>query len=245
MIEHGPNSSVFPVIPLRAGKSSVVQRHAVLPGSSPNYFSSANAGEITSDWTIVAKFTAPDYTPAAEIGIAGQYQLVGNLRNFLASIQSTSAYARTSNDGTVENEVFSSIALTDTDNTQTTLRWRYDLDNGGANRACFFDRWTGSWVAIGTSPATSAGVVASVFNSSAPITIGGILNGATLLLPWAGTVKRIQAFSGLVSGGTPFGGGTLLWDFNPNDYSGVGNSWRAKLTGETWNINGSASIVRD
>jgi hypothetical protein len=232
-----------PQLRIRRGVG-IVQKHAVLPGTSPNYFSSSNAGEITSDWTIVAKFTAPDYTPAAEIGIAGQYQLVGNLRNFLASIQTGAAATRTSSDGTLEGEVDSSTALTDTDNVETTLRWRYDLDDGGGNRAAYFDRWTGSWTAIGTSPVTAVGTVASVFNSSAVVMIGGILNGATLLLAWAGNVKRIQAFNSLNSAGTPFGGATLLWDFNPNDYVS-GTSWTSSTTGETWDIIGTASVVND
>lgn len=92
------------------------------------------------------------------------------------------------------------------------------------------------WTALQSNRASSTSGILDT--STAPIRIGGsAASGATF--PLAGKLYRVQMYSGTSGGATL--ASTLLVDCDPSQYSGSGSTFVSG--GDTWTINGTASVV--
>lgn len=203
---------------------------AFLNGATSTYFSTPDAA-VTASTTIRlwARLSAVDITPAASGTIIGQWN-TSSLRAFRIGLSTTSQILFSiSTDGTFQsnNEVASTALDTVIGNADEvlvdatwtiatkTVVFRYSLDNGL------------NWNSLGSAVTQDA----TIFDSSALITVGGAASG--------------QNFIGSIyEAGIDFDGSAFK-HFSPPDYSGSGSTFASSTTGETWTRNGQAFIAGD
>jgi hypothetical protein len=218
---------------------AVTERHGVTPGTAGNGFRSANRAAIAGGTTpvcIVATYGVDDWSPASE---ACHFSEWGSPNSSWACSSRTTTNGQrfySSTDGTtaLSNNVTGLISLTDGTSNLYTLRWLLTPNNGASQTNVKIDQWSGSsWTSLKNVNIAGA---TTVFVSSANLHIGGF--GPSLTGPTNGIFKRVRLYNTDENG-------TLIADFNPNDYSGSGTTWVSSTTGETWTIVGTATVVLD
>lgn len=209
-----------------------------LPGTSGNYASTPDSAavSITGDIDIRVRVAMDDWTPAAESGLLGKWTTAGNQRSYEMTIKTGGQIGlRSSVDGiasTIDTQSASAVGATD--GSTKWVRITLDVDNGAAGKsATFYTSDDGStWTQLGGT-VTSAGTT-SIFDSTAPVEIGGIVGGTIRSL--AGNVYYAEVRNGI--------NGPVVAKFDPNTVpqqaTRTPNAWVADTTGETWTVNGSA-----
>jgi hypothetical protein len=124
----------------------------------------------------------------------------------------------------------STAAVPFTAGTAGWIRATRQASNGAGHAVITFYTSTDgvNWTQLG-APVLAAAVAAPVATTNA-LTLGRDTGASN---PLIATIYRAQVYSGI--------NGTLVADFNPNDYAS-GATWRSGTTGETWTINGAATI---
>lgn len=231
------NGSLISVTGAGAGAGSYVLE----PGTSGNNVSSpyvtgyAPSGDMT-----VAMYVAPDdWTPAAETAFASLYDSASDGAWICTLL--TSGFLRLS---AVVGGVVTSASCTIAppgvvDGVGQWLQFSRQASDG----TCDFkynqtdgsdaDPQSITWTNIQINRAGVAGTLD--IPATADLQIGGRLGGATA--PLAGKMYRTCLYDAI----TP-AAGVLKFSMNPTDWS-AGGTWVSVLTGETWTINGTASIV--
>jgi len=201
-----------------------------LTGASGSYIRCPDSAALSfsNDIEVVMLVKPTDWSAVANQTLCGKYVATGNQRSWrMYSSTTGSIVTSASVDGTAVTSVsvVPSVALTD--NTWTWLRIRLDLTNGSNSVATLetaadvgFNAEPSSWTANGTSTGT---VVASVFDSSAPLELGAFSAGTSERL--TGRVRRFVLRSGF--------GGSVVADFN-SELSG--QSGYSDAYGNTWVI---------
>jgi hypothetical protein len=202
-----------------------------LPGTSGSYFSTPDSvtNSITGDIDIRVQCSLPDWTPASETTLVAKYVLGGQGAWDFAVVGSSSGnlVLYTSPDGTTARTHSSTVATGITDGAIKWLRATRSASTGVVNFYLSDDGET--WTALGTPV---AGTVEGIFNSTAGVEVGAINNGNTTYA--TGNFYAAKVYNGI--------DGTLAVNFDADDYAS-GTTWTASTTGETWTVNGSASIA--
>jgi phage tail-like protein len=198
---------------------------------------------ITSDVTIVAKIKLNDYNVSVPNVIANQ-RLVSTDINFLLQINTAGHLSfRTSTNGTAfttTNVTGGSLNGLIANGSIATVAVSLDIDNGAAGHTYQSKYWNGTaWTNFGT-PIVTAGVITNGFDSTQPMRIGQQTGTPS---PFTGVIYSVEMRSGLNPAG-----GTVLWRFDPNDWT-VGTTFvneppvTTPPTGRTWTLSLGHSIT--
>jgi hypothetical protein len=206
--------------------------YGYLNGVTGNGFSTPDSAAlgITGDIDLRVKVAMDDWTPASNSMLISKrtsddewtfyLQTDGKLNiNWWNSVAANS-------------EVISTAATGFTDRTTHWVRVTLDVDNGaGGYTVNFYGSDDGiTWTAVGDPIVTGAGTT-DVKNSTSDIIVGAQTTFASVA---AGAFYQAQIYNGIA--------GTLAADFNASDYA-TGSTFVSSATGETWTINGGATIV--
>lgn len=207
--------------------SSSTAKYARLPGVAGSYFSTPDsvANSITGDIDIRVKAALTDWTPAAFNTLVAKRQAGGQFSFRFAIDTAGKLYFEASADGTASYSVTSGSATGFTDGAEGYVRATRVSSTGVVDLLRSADGV--NWTSL-TGGATTAG---NIFDSTSIVEIGSLLGGTAHQLN--GRIYQAQIFNGI--------NGTLAVNFNANDYS-TGTTWAASSTGETWTINGGATI---
>jgi hypothetical protein len=209
--------------------SALPEPHLLLPGSTGNYLSTPDSAALSviSDLTLVVGVAMDDWTPAAISTLANKWTTSGNQRSYMLQVLTDGKLRLSwSANGTAVLSADSSAAVGATDGTTRWLKSTIDVDDGAGNRVIKF--WTSTdfgstWVQLGTT-VTTAGVT-SIFDSTAPLVLGGNDVGAT-----ERTAGKI--FYATVAPGVD---GVVAGKFDANDATD-GASAVSSGTGQTWTV---------
>lgn len=219
------------------------------PGSSGNNVSAPHKSSLdfssSQSVLVVACLALDDWTPA---GAAQSFFSVfdsaadGMVR---CTVNSTGTLTMTVNVGATSFNGSSSIGAAVTagvaDGSPMWLWYMWQSSDGTVDFKYSVDppeTAVGSvaWTALQTNRASSTS--GTLDTSTAPIRIGGSgTSGGTI--PMAGKLYRAQMYAGASTGATL--ASTLLVDCDPSQYSGAGSTFVSG--GDTWTINGTASVV--
>lgn len=214
-----------------------------LPGGAGNYASTPHNAAIalTGDLDVRALLSLEDWTPAAQIGIAGKWTLTGNQRSWLFALGTGgNLQFYTSIDGTASVLASSSVAVPVTSG-PLLVRATLDVNNGAAGRTITFYTatatadgiYTGPWTILGTPQIIATAI--TLFNATlAPLEIGSWNTGAANNM--AGIYHEFQLRNGIA--------GTVVTDPNfaaqPTDTTSF-----ADLSGRTWTRFGTSRIINE
>jgi len=201
-----------------------------LPGASGAYFSTPDsvASSITGDIDLRVKVALNNWASGATQillakDIAGQFSYdmyvstTGNLVLRISLDGGTGAGLK----------AYSSSAIIPA--TNGVMLWVRATRNATTGDGTFYTSQDGvTWTQLGTVQANTAG---AIFDGTDILEVGANTTGTTNLA--SGKFYRAQIYNGIA--------GTLAVDFNPNSWTS-GASW-VSATGETWTINGGASVV--
>jgi len=202
-----------------------------LPGTAGAYVSATTgAGQIvTGNLTVTARVKLDDWTPAADNSIFGIYGASGNF-GFRVRVNATTGTLSLihSVDGTAASTATATVASGVADGTWIWIKVFRDAGDGTTDFywAADSDTEPTSWTTLTLNRATTLG---NTFDSTAAPNAGAYNSGTTLM---TGNLKRV-----IVRYGT-----TVTVDFNPADWTS-GSSWVSSATGETWTLQGGASIT--
>ena len=208
------------------------EKYGYLNGVVGNYFSAPSVSATVTELDVKWYGSMDDWSPASDSIVVGRSTATGNQRSwFLRITTGQSLLLSLSQDGSSSTTATSSSALVGfSDRSKHWIRATWRASDG---RVQFFDggtEATPSWVQIGTDQSIA---LASIYNSSAPITISGINLGA--LQPFAGTCYAATVSHTI--------GGAAVTSFNVQDYNS-GSTFVSSATGETWTLNGGSHIVQ-
>lgn len=210
----------------------------VLDGSAGAYADTPDHAslDITGELDIRIQLRPDDWTPATPQSLVSKFVQVAGGRSWRFMLETDGRLRfRFSLDGAVTQSSLSSIPMSVTPGRPRALRVTFDNDDG-VNRVTTFyygPDIDGPWSQLGT-PITGT-IIAGMFNSTSPVEIGSIDNGASER--FTGTVFAAQIYSGL---GVP----TLV--ANPNfQAQAPGTTNFVDSTGKTWTLHGTAAIVAD
>ena len=207
---------------------------AVLPGDPGDTFSTPDsvAASITGDLDIQARISANDWTAFATI--MSKWQDTGDDKSYLFQIDAFGALRLfLSEDGAItEGPATSSVITGFLDG---TLHWVRVTSDSATGDVEFYtsdddtdDPSLVNWTALGVTQSLPA---APIYDSIANVEVGGHNTGVDA--NFDGTVSRASIFNGI--------GGTLVVDFNPQDYRG-NDTFTSLITGEIWTLNGNVEI---
>lgn len=188
-----------------------------LDGASTDniYTSDSSNLDIAGNIEVVMRVKVTDWTAAANQTLAGKYVTTSNQRSWRFYVSTTGNIVLTaSSDGIAVTNASITPTVALVDNTWYWLRMRLQLTNG-ANSVGTLDIAADQaeeptvWTANGSQ---TAAIIASVFNSTAPLEIGTF--GFGTLERMTGQVGRCIVRSGF--------GGTTVADFNASDCYGDG-----------------------
>jgi hypothetical protein len=205
--------------------------YGYLNGVSGNYFSTPDSAavSVTGDAEWEFDLALDDYSPTATNYLAAKEGSAGN-RSWDVNIAQPSGLVvlRWTEDGSTFKTAASTVPIGVADGTRHTLTVTLDVDNGAVGNDVNFYV---DGVQLGATT-TTAGVT-SIFDSTADLTVG---SGASGTNPTSGNLYNFKFYNGIA--------GTLAAEFNADDYplSG-GSTFASSSTGETWTINGAATIV--
>lgn len=218
---------------------------ARFPGTSGDYASTPDnaAFSALTDFSVLLRVAADDWTPAAVGDFAAQYVVSGNQRswifrtntagNFVLAL-STSGTAATTYPSTATNGL-----------TNGTTYWVLVTRASASGDIKFYTAADaasppaiGSFTQLGT---TVSGMTGALFNSTAALEVGSSDGGASDLFD--GDIRRMALYTGIYGSGSE----TLVRDFSPTDSGDTtATSWAAATTGETWTLNGGdVTLVGD
>ena len=211
------------------------------PASLLNYVQTPDSAaiSITGDMDVRVYMQPDDWTPAADYGIINKFNRSGNQVSWnLRLLPSGILRFRTSPDGTVASAITSSstASLSYSDGLPHWVRATVDVDNGSSgNTVAFYTSDDGTtWTQLGAS-VVNAGTT-SIFDSTAPIQVG-LYENTPPTGGFAGKVLQAQIYDGIA--------GTLVAECDPNDAAVGATTIVSATTGETWTLNGSATIAND
>lgn len=188
------------------------------PGSIGNHASVPDSGplSIAGDITFVARVAMADWASAAlPTTIVGQLDSATNISYHWLIMPDGTLQLSTSPDGTSASVVFgaSTVAIPASDGDFIWLATALDVNSGGNRVYWFATSLDGAtWTQLGTT-VTTAGVT-TIFNSSAPILIGGN-QLPTFEYPMNGRVEAVSIRNGVSGTATP--GGTEVFGFDGRD----------------------------
>ena len=217
--------------------NSSTAQFAQLPGASGDYFSTPDsvANSITGDIDIRVKVALDDWPPVATTTLMGKVKNTSNRAYFFDVVSLNKLYFATSTDGSSGAQVaaISTATVPFSNGESGWVRVTRDVDNGaGGNDTTFYTSQDGiSWTQLG-DVVTVAGTT-SIVNNDSPVEIGSGFLGTSQVVE--GKIYSAQVYNGI--------DGTLAVDFNAGDYA-TGSTWASSETGETWTINGNASIYQ-
>ncbi len=206
-----------------------------LPGTSGSYASTPDSAavSVTGDIDVIVKLTADDWTPASAKTIISK-DAAGSDRSWNFFLLATGAVEfDTSANGSSFNVHVSTASVPFANGSPGWVRATLDVDNGSAQHVVRFYTSTDgvTWTQLGAA-VTTAGVT-SIFNSTARVEIGSFNSGLTFNL--AAGVYYAELRNGI--------DGTVVARFDAEDGESGDTSIVSSATGETWTINGSASLV--
>lgn len=209
------------------------------PGTSGNNVSTPHdaAYEPAGDFTVVM-YVAPDaWVPGTETALASEYDSATDGAWICTLLTSGFLRVTAATGGAAFN---SSCTIAPPGVVDGVGQW-LQFSRQSSDGSCDFkynqvddetaDPQTITWTNIQVNRAGTLGVLDSP--ATADVHIGGRSTGAN---PFAGKMYRTVFYDGI----TP-ATGTKLWDMNPAEWVS-GASW-VSSTGETWTLNGTASIV--
>lgn len=220
--------------------------YAVFPGASGDYASTPDNAAFSAlgDFSIVARLSADDWTPATLQVIASQYNSTGNQRSwFFAFLATGELRLAVSTDGSsISGSATSTAAPSFTDATTYWVLVTRTSSSGDVKFYTAADTGSSTPPAIGSFSQLGSTVTGmptgTLFDSSARLIFATIEPGTGNLFD--GNAYRFALYSGIYGGGSE----TLLRDFNPSDATSVvSTSWTAGTTGETWTLNGSVALA--
>lgn len=222
------NDAVLSLIDLPEEKPPVV-KYVTLDGVAGSYVSTPDTAplSITGDIDIRAKLSLVDWTPAIEGQICCKFVVTGNQKSWrFAADEAGYLLFSKSADGFLTGTNAGSTPHGFSDGSLQSVRVTCDVSTGETKF------WTSSdggasWDVLSTHSIESTGI----YDSTAPVEIGSINQGGLLLA--VGDFYHVQIYDGI--------DGTLVSDMNPSDHTS-GDSWVSDLTGETWTLNGNATI---
>ena len=212
-------SSGLPSLPLQVGR---------VDGTVNGLFTSPDsvAASITGIVDIQAKIAPVDWTPATTGVIASKYSTTGANRAYLFALSNTGALTTWyTSDGINGVGSSSTVATGFADGTAHWVRTRLNTTDGTCTFYTSEDGVTwaqlGGVIAIGTVP---------IIDTNARLEVGAGFGGSTWV--FEGDIYRAKIIDDA----------TLVADFNPSDYVS-GTTFDSRSTGETWTLNGTATIV--
>jgi hypothetical protein len=207
-----------------------IYQYGSLPGTNGNYFSTPDsvANSITSDIDIRLRVAANDWTPAADGFFVSKLQTAGQFAyDFFFQSAGAILVFRRSTDGTAIRTAGSTASPSASDGDIRGVRVTYSTSTGDIKFYTSLDYVT--WTQLGS---TSAGAGGAIFDGNTQLAVGAQGSGNTA---FPGKIYQCQIYNGI--------DGTLAVNFNPNNWT-TGTTWPAQITGETWTINGTATVVR-
>ncbi|MDO8715991.1 MAG: hypothetical protein Q7J73_04195, partial [Dehalococcoidales bacterium] len=212
-----------------AGSGAFSTLYAQLPGVLGSYFNTPNstANTITGDIDIRVNVALDDWTSSTgEIFFAKYDGGTGNSVFAFDMLNNSVLRFAGSLDGLTFPINATATALTGfADGTAGWVRVTRESSSGDIK---FYTSTNGiTWTQLGTTVSATAG---ALFAGNLVLDLGSRESGT--VAPLHGRIYRGQIYNGI--------NGTLAVDFNPN-YWNSGSTW-VSATGETWTINGTASI---
>ncbi|HEY5443803.1 MAG TPA: hypothetical protein VIJ87_04885 [Pyrinomonadaceae bacterium] len=217
-----------------------------LPGSAGNYLSAPHnaAYNPAGDFTVIAYVLSPDWTPSTEQTIASKYvsaangawrMLIDNSPLGMASLAISIAGVADQASGTVTTESITGVAA----NEGVWLKMEFETSTGLVDM--FYSKdppykepETITWTTLQLNRAATAGVLGA--GNTANLEIGSFNGGANS--PFNGRIYRVAGYTSLTEAT-----GNKIFDMDPKDWVS-GSSWVSSRTGETWTLNGTASVVK-
>jgi len=206
----------------------------LLPGASGDYASTPDsaAASVTSDIDLRLSCSLDDWTPASSMALISKRTPAGTQNSYYFRVFTSGAFQLfISQNGTNTAGVLSTVVPGFVDGSEHGIRATW---NNTTDTVQFFTRSDSSiendsgWDQLGTDVALAR---TGIFDSTSPVEIGARENGTVDVM--AGKVNQAVIKNGI--------NGTTVVDFNPDDYIS-GSSFVSTTTGETWTINGNASI---
>lgn len=218
---------------------TITDAYVLEPGTASNNVSTPHvvAYDPAGDMTVVtyiapdswrpatAQVIASDYNTAADgawqvrLNSAGTLSFAASVGGVAATTASTSIVVPNTRDGFGKWLYF----YRQSSNGQCDFKYSNDPPSTAPESV--------TWTNIQINRAGTLGVLTAPTTS---VQVGGFALGVSS--PFAGKIFRTTLYHAV----TPV---TKIWDMNPGDWSGVGNTWVSAATGETWTINGTASVV--
>ncbi len=207
------------------------QQYGYLNAVSGNNFSTPDSAAVSvTQLEIVARIQLDDYTPTVGQAIVAKHGSAGN-RGYYFGVQTDGKfYFEYSNDGTTLRGGASTVNPALVDRTVYWVRVTYESATGNLNFYYAADAAAtpSSWTQIGTTVALTAG---AIFDNNNALVVGSYTSGSND--PAAGRFYYAELRGSI--------GGAAVAVFNPQLYQS-GATFVAS-TGETWTINGGATIV--
>lgn len=198
-----------------------------LPGVAGAYASTPDSAAVSvaGDLDIRVKLAAVDWTPVAAGRVISKWRALESWLLFLNINGSLSFYIST--DGTNQFSANSSILTGVVDGSAKWLRVKRVLSTGVVTFETSDDGLT--WASAGGGAAIAAGV--PVFDSADPIELGSDVDAQY----FSGKVFYAEVRDGI--------NGLIVAQFDPKRAERTGSTSFVARTGETWTVNGTASLV--
>lgn len=207
------------------------RQSAFIPGTLNNYLSTPDsvAASQTGDITLMGRVIPVDATPAAIMAIIGKVAAAQKSFKF-EWLSDGRLNLQTSIDGVNAVNHFSTVAVSSADGAEIYVKAKLRCNNGaGGHNVSFWLSTNGYlWTQQIGATVVTAGVIAALFDGTAPVTVGGIpvdsqyFNGQIL-------------YAELRSGDD----GPIVVSMNAQDAQIGATSWVSSATGETWTANQS------
>lgn len=215
-----------------------------LPGGAGNYASSPDVAFPTEKFTLIAKITPTDATPAAIGTIFSHGTTTADQRSVSVQLDTTGKLKLTvSGDGTAGTEItyLSNDVAGLTDATEGWIKIIFDGDDGANSVADFYaslditdNKTEAEFTQLG---AVVTGAQTAIHNSTSVLELGSANVGTTDL--FIGSIQRVVVYEGLTDIVTP-----IVSDYNRVDIVDTGVSTTAS-TGQAWTEQGTAALVQD
>ena len=217
------------------GPAYTVSAYGYNMTASGDYFStpSAVANQITGDITLIIELSMNDWTPASVETLVAKDNLAIGGRSYAVNVQTNGApRLNYSLDGTNIISVTSSAVPAFTDGISAHIAVERESATGKVRFYTSQDHVL--WTLLGTEQTGTSG---AIFAGNADVQFGNL---GALSYALTGKVYQSEIYSGLAISGS---GAIKKVDFNPVDWVS-GTTWVSASTGETWTINGSATVYK-
>lgn len=209
--------------------------YATLDGSAGCYISTPDDADYTGSGTIrwMAKLTLADWTPSANMTVASHY-LDSTNRGWLIRVNTSGQLVlNVSADGSATTFSQASSALGITDGDTYWVGVQYVCSTGALDFYKAAESLTPGTDFTGWTSVSSHSVAAATpFNAATVIELGSYNSGGSQRL--TGSVHQFKMVSD----------GTVVADFHPDlDADNGDTSFVSSTTGETWTLNGAASLA--